>query len=180
MELRLAEYNLETGKFERFLELGRDFAYAGYGIIVKNKKPLIDGSILDTWPYIWREAEDEGFFDKDEKDPLNRFNGLFDGRTYGNGRFILERKIKNERHYAYCYVPDIWEFDVLHYKKTLFEKSLDKRVLETFSKTDYIPERFEQGTKTVLGKFFNRVDFKDDILFHKNLHKNPELWEKIK
>lgn len=29
------------------------------------------------------------YFTKDEKDPLNRFNGLFDGRTYGKGRFVL-------------------------------------------------------------------------------------------
>lgn len=28
-------------------------------------------------------------FLKDEKDPLNRFDGLFNGRTYGGGRFVL-------------------------------------------------------------------------------------------
>ena len=29
INLRLAEYNLETGKFERFLELGKDFLFGG-------------------------------------------------------------------------------------------------------------------------------------------------------
>jgi len=29
------------------------------------------------------------YYNKDKKDPLNRFDGLFDGRTYGEGRFVL-------------------------------------------------------------------------------------------
>ena len=28
-------------------------------------------------------------YKKDKKDPLNRFNGRFDGRTYAEGRFVL-------------------------------------------------------------------------------------------
>lgn len=79
MDLKLAEYNAE-GKFERFLDLGRKpnhFVYFGDGIsyIEENKE--------EQFP--WTEHT----LIKDEKDPLNRFNGLFDGRTYGSGRFVL-------------------------------------------------------------------------------------------
>lgn len=82
INLKLAEYNLETGKFERFLEIGKDFGYLGSYILI-----------------LYSEDEDaeysgEKSFPLDQKDPLNRFNGRFDGRTYGNGRFVLvESKI---------------------------------------------------------------------------------------
>lgn len=75
MELKLAEY--KDGKFKRFLELGTridNFGFCGEEII-----------IFDT------DCKEYDFFSfkKDEKDPLNRFNGLFHGRTYGEGRFVL-------------------------------------------------------------------------------------------
>ena len=92
MNLKLAEY--KDGKFERFLELGRIlgyngesdnlFSYAGNSI-----------SIMDTVcgycekeEVVYATIETREFL-KDEKDPLNRFNGLFNGRTYGEGRFVL-------------------------------------------------------------------------------------------
>ena len=80
MKLRLAEY--KDGKFEKFLELG-DFLFGG-------DKVFVD--------LIFNRYDEEGIFpsecnfycfNKDEKDPLNRFDGLFDGRTYGEGRFVL-------------------------------------------------------------------------------------------
>lgn len=84
MQLKLAEYNLETGKFERFLELGADdgFAYCGDYIFATWLRPEHELGEDYASYYLKR-------FDKDEKDPLNRFNGLFDGITYGDGRFIL-------------------------------------------------------------------------------------------
>ena len=75
INLRLAEYDLKTGKFERFLELGKEFTYGGDYIII--------ASVVNN------RANLLGTFNLDKKDPLNRFNGLYDGFTYGNGRFVL-------------------------------------------------------------------------------------------
>ncbi len=74
MKLKLAEY--KDGKFLEFLELGEDFLYGGYFIKVNIGSAEYSGSA--------------DFYDLDETDPLNRFNGLFDGSTYGEGRFILK------------------------------------------------------------------------------------------
>ena len=70
MKLKLAEY--EEGNFKGFLELGEEFGYYG------NKIHFV-GTNSCNWS--WNGS--------DRKDPLNRFNGLFDGRTYGEGRFVL-------------------------------------------------------------------------------------------
>ena len=76
MKLRLAEY--KDGKFEKFLELG-DFLFGGDFIALTEKMTL-----LGVWGF-----DEQISFKKDQKDPLNRFDGLFDGRTYGEGRFVL-------------------------------------------------------------------------------------------
>jgi hypothetical protein len=78
MKLRLAEY--KNGKFEKFLELGKDFLYGGDFIIFTRSSGYF---FIDTASQECREQF------KDQKDPLNRFGGLFDGRTYGEGRFVL-------------------------------------------------------------------------------------------
>lgn len=78
MKLRLAEY--KDGKFERFLELGKDFLYGGDFIIFTRSSGYF---FIDTASQECREQF------KDQKDCLNRFGGLFDGRTYGQGRFVL-------------------------------------------------------------------------------------------
>lgn len=80
----LAEYSKE-GKFESFLELGTDFAYYGNYIIVTKYGNLMDAVKCEDYIKV-----DECYF-KDEKDPLERFRGLFDGRTYGNGKYVLIR-----------------------------------------------------------------------------------------
>ena len=95
INLRLAEYDLETGKFKRFLELGKDFGYYGNFILVSND--LSQNFAEENTPV--SESEQDGSCGsipssvvrvlKDKKDPLNRFNGLYDGFTYGNGRFVL-------------------------------------------------------------------------------------------
>jgi len=72
INLRLAEY--KDGKFLRFLEIGNDFLYGG-GFVEIN---------VST-----EEDHLGGDYDKDKTDPLKRFDGLFDGLTYGKGRFIL-------------------------------------------------------------------------------------------
>lgn len=94
IEMKLAEYDLETGKFKHFLELGKDFLYGGDSIVLVNRKKFPDGIIVDRWFY-----GEEHLTKKENKDPLNRFNGLFDGRTYGEGRFVLIYGIKQSAYY---------------------------------------------------------------------------------
>ena len=88
IDLKLAKYN-EEGKFEKYLELGKDFMFGGFSIHLQyvyippmNDEDRINGIIPDM------EADFSRWL-LDEKDPLNRFNGLFNGRTYGGGMFVL-------------------------------------------------------------------------------------------
>lgn len=76
INLKLAEYDLKTGKFEQFFNLGLNdpYSFGFYGDMI-------------TVYYSW--IGESFSYDLDEKDPLNRFNGRFDGRTYGEGRFVL-------------------------------------------------------------------------------------------
>jgi hypothetical protein len=87
INLKLAEYNKDE-KFQGFLELGKDFLFADYFIFIPK---FGDGEYLDD-----RENGDQAdplgrIYRRDEKDPLKRFGGLFDGRTYGEGKFVLIR-----------------------------------------------------------------------------------------
>lgn len=84
INLKLAQY-YETGDFEKFLKLGEDFFYGGNGLRIYNAE-------CNSW---------EGWVELDKKDPFNRFGGLFDGRTYGDGRFVL---IQNNGDDVYCAV----------------------------------------------------------------------------
>jgi hypothetical protein len=140
MELKLADYGENKEKFKRFLELGKGFGYFGDFIIVTAGHWNIDEDA------IFIEANDCQIPDysqtikkvkKDEKDPLNRFDGLFDGRTYGGGRFVL---IKDQEH-------EVAEFDMM-----------------------------EDGKRAELGYSWNGYGW----THLGNLHKNPELYEKIK
>ena len=84
INLKLAQYN-EKGEFEKFLELGQDFLYGGGCIrFFHGVDPLAGYAEPCTFCDIQR-----GMLLKDEKDPFNRFKGLFDGRTYGDGMFVL-------------------------------------------------------------------------------------------
>lgn len=88
INLKLAEYDLETGKFKRFLELGDHFLFGGDFIHLDDN---YEKEGLGCFDFIWNDEHNRaGCLIKDEKDPLNRFNGLFDGRTYEKGRFVLE------------------------------------------------------------------------------------------
>lgn len=142
MQLKLAEYNKE-GKFERFLELGKDFGFFGdYIAISELKITFANGNTDDRWRKILR----------DEKDPLNRFGGLFDGRTYGNGRFVL------------IYDENCKPFGAVGRGNKKFYCD---------SSTDEVSE--EIGTDS-----FDK--FCPETIYKKlgNLHENPELWEKIR
>ena len=81
INLKLAEY--KDGKFERFLEF-KDFMLSeNYIVNVKELNRVNHSHSSSNYHYSFFQ------YDKDEKDPLNRFDGLFDGRTYGGGRFVL-------------------------------------------------------------------------------------------
>ena len=94
LNLKLAEY--KDGKFERFLELGSDFGNFFYcGDCVG----IYDESM---------EINNGAHYFKDEKDPLNRFNGRFNGRTYGDGRFVLEQDDRDEMMIEVKEGSDLW------------------------------------------------------------------------
>ena len=135
MQLKLAEYNLKTGKFERFLELGKHLKCFGY---------FGDEIEICKYPY-------SPLFKKDEKDPLNRFDGLFNGRTYGNGRFIL---IINQQDQI---VHDHWKDE---------------------ARSFYIVS--ENGEAYNIGEIFYSSRTAKELVLAGNLHENPELWEKVR
>ncbi len=146
MQLKLAEYNLETVNFEKFLELGKHFGYFGNYIRVISEWEMgqpEEGSYTDcpTQAYLL-----------DEKDPLNRFSGLFNDRSYGNGRFIL---IQDKQ--------DI--VDIVETKRN----KIKGYCLEGMQRFKY-----EEPFISIYDEF--GVEYLDS----KNLHENPELWEKIK
>jgi len=124
MKLRLAEY--KDGKFERFLELGKDFLYGGDFIIFTRSSGYF---FIDTACQEYREQF------KDQKDPLNRFNGLFDGRTYGKGRFVL---VKDEEQTYQIILNELSEkFEAKMADECGFERYLwkgTKEYKERFSK----------------------------------------------
>jgi hypothetical protein len=90
INLKLAEYN-KDGKFQGFMELSR----TDLSIFISSfdGDPIIDskgdGFLLGKERVIVFQGVSERAFMLDKKDPLNRFNGLFDGRTYGQGDFVL-------------------------------------------------------------------------------------------
>lgn len=92
INLKLAQHN-EEGKFEKFLELGKGFAYLGDYIGITGFE--CDEIIASNWfrqedRINWNQQDFMmSLLFKDEKDPFNRFDGLFDGITYGEGRFVL-------------------------------------------------------------------------------------------
>ena len=161
MNLKLAEY--KDGKFERFLELGRKlgyngesdnlFSYAGNSI-----------SIMDTVcgyceqeEVVYATIETREFL-KDEKDPLNRFNGLFDGRTYGEGRFVLiESKIISR-----------------------FDNPLVMSQDDIFSYNEYTQKACEFINFHHWEETEEQVEMNPNFKILGNLHENPELWEKVK
>ena len=92
----------------------------------------------------------------DEKDPFNRFDGLFDGRTYGDGSFVLINGNEEDN----------------VYKK--IGKDITGQTFEFYQLNKHI--RY----------LFTEKDLKEGLLsiydIHHlvgNLHENPELCEKI-
>jgi hypothetical protein len=91
LNLKLADYGEKKEKFERFLELGKDFLFGGEWIqeIYRHHKIESSEMAYTTMGNVYH---------KDEKDPLNRLNDRFNNRSYGKGRFVL---IKNDEDNVY-------------------------------------------------------------------------------
>lgn len=89
------------------------------------------------------------------KDPLNRFDGLFDGRTYGNGRFVLIEGVEYE---GLC----VFEGDIVSYPYGMHMVVLREESCDCFG---YI-----YGIRLSHFKFSK----------YSNIYENPELWEKVK
>ena len=148
INLKLAEY--KDGKFERFLELGKDFLFGGDSIIVSGCSVE---ELIEYMDPIFKKD----YFKRDEKDPLNRFNGLFDGRTYGNGRFVL---IKDDEDTRKEYFPIIYYAD----GRSKINFYIDPTSLNAAFNPEISETKIIRGDFRILG----------------NLHENPELWEKVK
>jgi len=181
MKLRLTEY--KDGKFERFLDLGSDFGYFGDFILVSNDyeqdfraeyTPISDTELDGSCGSVDPTAER---FALDKKDPLNRFDGLFDGRTYGEGRFVLVEGLGiKDLHDKEIYIDDI-----LAKYTTLTQDSFLVRGNRTHN-TGY-----EGGNFYGINLYYHTtsaifdsedIDLRSQILG--NLHENSELWEKVK
>jgi len=159
MQLKLAEY--KDGKFEKFLELGKSFGYFDDFILVSNDyeqdfraeyTPISDTELDGSCGPVDPTAER---FALDKKDPLNRFDGLFDGRTYGEGRFVL---VKDE------------DFDV--YKHKFFSQK-DERYAYGLKLNGKISCKFDSSG------FIGRYVMSTLPQLIGNLMENPELFSKI-
>jgi hypothetical protein len=174
MQLRLAEY--KNGKFERFLELtDADLFVSPSGMIEFEKEGFLLGkdSILVLSMF---DGFNSDYYNKDEKDPLNRFDGLFDGRTYGNGRFVL---VVNDK-------DDILE--IREQKKEIFNNKYkiisEKIVSDCFLgyriKPDFLIT--SSSGKLIKTKFNGDQIWEESSKTSKivgSLHENPEFYEEI-
>lgn len=187
INLKLAEYNAE-GKFERFLELGKDFEYGGNYIRVLNITTGIETDENGIEKLIMP------YFLKDPKDPLNRFDGLFDGRTYGDGRFVLIIDDQDDLLKHRSLVCDMqptgvkeWaDFCSNHDLKEFVKLRETSEYLCAVCESEYIeeslPECFLPEEDNLFG-FENAEELLDAINTAQligNLHENPELYSKIK
>jgi hypothetical protein len=111
INLKLAKY--KDGKFERFVELSKttDFAIVCDGFLLGSD--FIEVSFQersDIVPIGYRSI-----FKKDKTDPLNRFNGLFDGRTYGEGSFVLIEGVGKDDVYRKVVYDNEYNEDIFIY-----------------------------------------------------------------
>ncbi len=145
INLKLAKYN-KDGKFQGFLELGKDFLFGRDYILIIKVEAVITFSR----------------FDKDKKDPLNRFNGLFDGLTYREGRFVLIEILNNA----------LSEHDIVN-------SPIENDGFSFQGVVKKFPSGF--GIINQHGSY-KLLNVHEEIFWDKigNLHENPELYEKIK
>jgi hypothetical protein len=154
IDLKLAEYNSE-GRFKKFLELGKDFLFGGNFLMIHivTIAPLTEENRVNR--EIPKITLEEGKVFKDEKDPLNRFDGLFDGFTYGNGRFVLIDKKHKFDIYETRYVVDI-----RHYTFRKIRHCVSSEIIGNLHQN---PELYEKVKETSRWGLFDesRVRWKD-------------------
>lgn len=95
LEMKLAEYDLKTGKFLRFLKLVKTKLSVNYDheIVIEEEGFLLGRDSIVTLQNGFDCLSEIKTVLKDKTDPLNRFNGLFNGQTYGEGRFVLTSQL---------------------------------------------------------------------------------------
>ncbi|MEY2888271.1 MAG: hypothetical protein RL027_611 [Pseudomonadota bacterium] len=183
INLKLAEYN-KDGKFERFLELYNLCKFSGEMAFLLGQ---------DSIRIIEHEICGDYFnYERDKKDPLKRFDGLFDGRTYGEGRFVL---IKSTNIVGFKFLP------LSKPLSNLTELKDDNIIYQD----DFISANMKYGSRPDSFRAIGLVIENGDIMQTKlqdywwdsigachpatgkseteivgNLHENPELYEKIK
>ena len=168
INLKLGQYN-KDGKFEKFLELGKDFVFGGDYILITEKMTMLGVCGLgDTFS-----------FRKDKKDHLNRFNGLFNGRTYGNGHFVLieSAKAKDAKN------KKIFQDDIISTK--YYENQSDLLSITKWgvcSDGEYVDQVYcwTRGNYSLTDRGGWHGESKNEINVIGNLHENPELFSKIK
>lgn len=149
INLKLACYN-EKGEFKKFLELSNNgIQYA------PNGKEFMNDGFLFGFKMVMIEID--GIMESyhlEEKDPFHRFDGLFDGRTYGEGRFVL---IKDDE-------------DKIEVVET-FKNKIKGYCYKGTCKYDqpFTTEDEEMGIFDV-----------GNTIEETTIHENPELWSKIK
>ncbi len=139
MQLKLAEYNRNTGAFLGFIPLGQKFMYAGDFIVVET----------GGW-------EHKDLISEHPNKTQKLFNGLFSGRTYGGGRFVLIKIGKTTE------PKEIKQDDII----------LDEHGLYNMIEWANTVPRLLIKRKAILDRCGANIVG--------NIHENPELWEDVK
>jgi hypothetical protein len=157
INLKVAEYN-KDGKFQGFLELCKTQLLVNYNfeIEIDEEGFLFGKDCIIKISHGFDCLSNIETFYKDEKDPLKRFNGLFDGRTYGEGRFVL---IQDEDFGVY----EQKFFDKKH-EEFGYGLNLKGNISCTFKNASSFTGNVYSTSPKLIG----------------NLMENPELYEKIK
>lgn len=172
--MKLAEY--KDGKFLMFLKCGHGVDMFSYG-----DETICVVSSQQEGPYIQETLL------RDEVDPLSRFDGRFNGRTYGEGRFVLisgdeddlnlELKFdkKNLRgldpHYEGHHLL-VWGFT--HFKHFCENKDTSKSS-SIREQNEFTKELFD-----ALKAAFPSEKVQDGWKKHTSIHQNPGLFNMIK
>lgn len=164
INLKLAQYNSE-GKFERFLELGKDFTFGGDYVVVNSEG--------------WRHLDPI----LEHKYPVQKlFDGLFLGRTYGGGRFVLEENEQDniyDQHQIVKHILFKKQKDGSHFR-TNNEILIKSDILEPVTLPTILCGTSGGVVKTKLNGDEIWEEKTTELQLVGNLHENPELWEKLK
>ena len=164
INLKLAQYN-EKGEFEKFLELGKDFLLGGEFIVFHNPNNQHNYKHIDINGLTHID------YKKDQKDPFNRFDGLFDGRTYGEGRFVL---ICGFDDYHYPDTPSL-----RHWQDSFYEEKKLLRLAKTISDEGFFQTfYFEQFSPEEKARLYGYFSFSSGYATG-NLHENPKLFNRL-